>query len=234
MNQTQFYISNRDPILVLWDGSINSNQEELIRATLNSLYDSIGFDKSYLHYLDDDWLEKHFKIGSVDCFEVNGLEKKVVSSIDLPRNQVYFEKFYSLEASDSIRITQKPGEVIFTNRDIFSLGNSYLIGAALGNITLISFFRLNGISDPYLCKATIQTEIFHEVGHILNLPSKRRGLKELEDSIGLHCTNSGCSMKQGLDVPRDWINNTIVRIQNGGVPYCPECIKDLEKLEKDS
>jgi len=80
----------------------------------------------------------------------------------------------------------------------------------------------------------IKTEIAHEIGHVFGLPSNRRGEKNIENSLGPHCKNDGCCMKQGLTVPADWINYTRDRLKNNGDHYyCQDCQTDLrEKFNK--
>ena len=120
-------------------------------------------------------------------------------------------------------------EIVITNKDLYLDKTSFVIGCADDDLgSLISFKRLNLIDDPVLQRETQKTEIFHEVGHIFGLPTVRRGETKLEDSLGLHCKNPGCSMKQGMNVPEDWVTFTQQRLREGGRPYCQECITDLK------
>lgn len=129
---------------------------------------------------------------------------------------------------------RKNWKIGFSNKEIYSSEYDYLIGGADGRTTLISLNWLpkivaETIEEMTLRKEALRTEIFHEVGHILGLPTTRRGQNKLENLIGLHCMNPGCSMKQGMSVPDDWIENTKIRLNNGVDPYCQDCVKDLSQ-----
>ncbi len=119
--------------------------------------------------------------------------------------------------NDPYQVSMPHWEVVFTNKDLYSRETNFVIGIAQPDLsTLISLKRLESISDVGLRGETQKTEIFHEVGHVFGLPTRRRGESRLEYSLGAHCRSAGCSMKQGLRVPEDWINFTSQRLRVGG------------------
>lgn len=94
--------------------------------------------------------------------------------------------------------------------------------------TIISLGRFETIGDIGLRRETQKTEIFHEYGHLLGLPTERRGKQNLDPSLGDHCRSRGCSMKQGLEVPKDWVAFTGERLKMGGKPLCGACLTDFK------
>jgi len=49
--------------------------------------------------------------------------------------------------------------------------------------------------------------------------------KNIKESLGKHCINI-CIMRQGLELPKDWIDLTRDRIKYGAL--CPTCKQDLK------
>lgn len=129
--------------------------------------------------------------------------------------------------------------IILTNKDLYAGNTNFVIGVARPDLgTVISLQRIwNSIRDPKLRNETIKTEIAHEVGHVYNLPSPRRGSAELDNKTlpggGDHCLNPGCCMKQGVSVPKDFIKITQDRLRNlGDQCFCPDCHLDLQEKYK--
>ncbi|MBI4226338.1 hypothetical protein HY612_04460 [Candidatus Roizmanbacteria bacterium] len=142
--------------------------------------------------------------------------------------------------TDSSQIDRPHHSIVFTNKDLYSQNTNFVVGAALPDLgTVISLTRIwNGVRDQKLRDEVIRTEIAHEIGHVYNLPSTRRGTDKLEQSLGNHCRSEGCCMKQGLNVPGDFINITRNRLNFlNDQFYCGECKRDLaakfQRTEKD-
>src|SRR3989338_4270444 len=87
----------------------------------------------------------------------------------------------------------------------------------------VSTYRLQGLSEraKYECLKTIA---IHEFGHVFGLIPESR-TDDVEEIFGKHCTNV-CVMRQGLDVPHDWIKITSDRLVNGTL--CNTCETDLQ------
>lgn len=73
-----------------------------------------------------------------------------------------------------------------------------------------------------------KTLVIHEVGHMFGLPGDRR-TSHVTHSLGKHCTNRKCVMRQGLTVPHDWINLTNDRL-SVNTPFCTECLSEFPKF----
>ena len=216
------------PAFVFWDETVTPDQQSLIQEAVGELYDQIGFDKTKLHFFGN-WKEDGHR-------DLNGLliphkstQWQVESKWNASRSQVKADGVAYEMFQDPFQVTNPHWEVIFTNKDLYITKTSFVIGVAQPDLgTLVSLKRLEAIRDEKLRRETQKTEIYHEVGHIFGLPSGRRGDSKLEYSLGAHCKSPGCSMKQGMQVPTDWVNFTTERLKAGGNPFCEECITDLK------
>ena len=127
--------------------------------------------------------------------------------------------------------------------DVFVVGNdmtskawstgsylNFVVGIACRyNGTVISVNRFRELSGS-MKHGVLQTEAYHEIGHLFGLPDDERR-SDLVAELGGHCPERGCSMKQGMTVPHDWIENTIDRA-NRGQPYCEKCVADLKDYQR--
>lgn len=214
--------------IVYWDETVTVKQQDMVQKAFDELFDAIGFDKSKLHFWGN-WCEETYKDESGNLLPYKSVEWKLLNSWDSNKRQIDASRFHYNMIGDPYQWKNPSWEIIFTNKDLYTIDANYLIGFAIDDFfSVISLYRLEEIANPDLRIETQKTEIFHEVGHVLGLPTERRGNLNLEDSFGLHCKNTGCSMKQGLLVPKDWITNTQERLRLGGDPYCQECITDLK------
>ncbi|HLC58347.1 MAG TPA: hypothetical protein VJI68_00650 [Candidatus Nanoarchaeia archaeon] len=115
-------------------------------------------------------------------------------------------------------------KILIVNGDIYSGNANFLIGSAREGIgATVSTYRLQGLSEraKYECLKTIA---IHEFGHVFGLIPESR-TDDVEEIFGKHCTNV-CVMRQGLDVPHDWIKITSDRLVNGTL--CNTCETDLQ------
>ncbi len=207
---------SKNPICVFWDDTVTIEQQKFIKKTILELLASIELDASNLR------IYGNYKF-NIDGVKSQSFETILTQACIPQQNQVFWEKFVSFVFTKLPNSVLQEFIIIFTNRDILSNTNGILYGAADSKLTLISFKRFVNK------KEIIKTLIFHEVGHILGLPSMRRGEENLAKIIGWHCINPGCSMKQGMNIP-EWQENTKSRLQQGAFPYCKECMEDLHQL----
>ena len=215
------------PTFIFWDETVTTAQQGVIREAFTELFRATGFDPAKISYLGN-WREQDFKDPDGKLKPHKSIEWQVQSKWNASRRQVNAEDVLTSMFFDPYQTTDPHWEVIFTNKDLFVGNTNFVIGGAQPDLgTLISLGRLESIRDTALRGETQKTEIFHEFGHVLNLPTNRRGRNNLDHSLGDHCLSPGCSMKQGLNVPDDWITFTTSRLRSGGRPFCGDCIKDL-------
>ena len=150
------------------------------------------------------------------------------------RNQLNIQMIGQLLVFEPWRDKNKGGkdhyDILVLHSDMYqSEDTNFVIGSAAEGIgTIISTYRFNQLEDRerYEC---IKTETMHELGHVFGLIPKNRK-KDVKKSLGKHCTNI-CVMRQGLNVPEDWIKMTNDRLRYGVL--CPACEKDLINYFKE-
>jgi len=215
------------PTYIFWDETVTSTQQGLIHEAFRELFTEIGFDQSRIQYLGN-WQEPDFRDTAGRLVPNKSIEWQLLSKWNVSRKQIDVVSMLSAMHDDPYQISSPHWEVIVTNKDLYSEETNFVIGGARPDLgTVISLGRLEAIPDARLRGEAQKTEIFHEFGHVLGLPTDRRGSENLEQSLGLHCRSNGCSMKQGLNVPTDWITFATDRLRKGGKPLCGECVTDL-------
>ena len=224
-NKTRLVNSERKnplPIFVFWDETVRPEQQILIREAMGELVDAVGLQKDGLHFYGN-WHEEVYRDASGKLLSNKSISWQVESKLNLTRKQVNAGRIVGDMYDDPYQLAAPHWEVIFTNKDLYSEETNFVIGGAIPDLgTIMSLVRFDTVQDPKLRDECIKTEIFHEVGHVLGLIEDAREAN-IEHSLGTHCTNRGCSMKQGLRVPRDWIEFTQERLEVGGQPFCEEC-----------
>ena len=117
-------------------------------------------------------------------------------------------------------------DVMLLDRDCSTGNTNFVFGAAwpkLGYVESVS--RLRPGIDRQLRLRLIQRCTSHEFGHVLGLPA--RGWN-VEQSLGTHCTNAACCMRQGVD-RKTWIEQ-LQEEERVGVIFCRECRTELRQL----
>lgn len=215
------------PTFIFWDETVSPTQQGLLREAFDELFTEIGFDQSNILYLGN-WRESSFRDNTGKLIPHKSIEWQLQSKYDTSRRQIKADEALYAMFNDPYQISTPHWEVVVTNKDLYAEGTNFVIGSAMPDLgTVISLGRLEAIHDVGLRGEAQKTEIFHEFGHVLGLPTNRRGSSNLDHSLGPHCRSVGCSMKQGLNVPTDWITFTTERLKKGGKPLCGECVTDL-------
>jgi predicted Zn-dependent protease len=107
--------------------------------------------------------------------------------------------------------------------DIYCQDTNFVIGQAAGNFgVVLSTNRFKNLDDKlkYEC---LKTLAIHEMGHAFGLIRKRT--KDIDYTLGPHCKYT-CVMRQGLIIPKDWINITNDRLKYGAL--CYDCKEELK------
>lgn len=219
--------STQIPTFIFWDHTITQTQQSLIREAFFELFAAAKLDTKQLSFLGN-WHENTYKDTQGQLLPNKSVEWQIQSKWNKERQQANGSDIVTTMYNDPYQVDTPHWEAVFTNLDLYDERTNFLIGAAQPDLgTVISLHRLEKIADPGLRGEAEKTEIFHEFGHVLHLPSYRRGAENIEMSLGEHCKNQGCSMKQGLSVPNDWIMFTVDRIKANRGPYCHDCQLDL-------
>ncbi len=217
------------PIFVFWDETVTPKQQAIIKKAFEELSNFLGDKLAGVEYYGN-WAEENHKNPDGSLIPYKSIEWQLKTFINKSRNQIDASDASRQMFSDPNQLTHPHWEVIFTNTDLFLPETNFVIGAANTDLgTIMSLSRLERIKDETLRGETQKTEIFHEFGHVLALPTNRRSSSQIEQSIGNHCMSPACSMQQGLIVPDDWIKFTNARLKNGGEPFCKECKADLNQ-----
>lgn len=216
-----------NPIYFMHTPDITQEERALAIEALEEILDIVGVGEEIpivdfgvwreTNYIDENgWLAPH---KSVDWY-VNGWynSQRHQVDVDAAMTQVIFDPLIGI---------QPHYDVILTAQDLYTRNTSFIVGVAYPRIgTIISVNRFRAVSDRKMQIETKKQELYHEVGHVFDLPNKGRGF-DIDYSLGAHCTNL-CSVRQGIRVPDDWINFVNDRIKTGQV-YCDSCITDLRE-----
>lgn len=216
------------PTFVFWDETVTDSQQLIIHEAFTELSNFLGNKLGPVSY-HGNWRESDYRNPDGSLVPFKSIQWQLDTFLNKSRGQINTETAALQMYNDPNQISNPHWEAIFTNKDLYTPETHFVIGVARPDLgTIMSLSRLEAIRDAGLKGEAQKTEIFHEFGHVLSLPTKRRGVNNLEDSLGHHCLSAGCSMKQGLSVPNDWIGFTIARLEQGGDPFCGECKTDLE------
>ncbi len=168
-----------------------------------------------------DWIDSSGKLvphSSVDWY-VNrwyNLQREQVDA-DEGARQLLFDPWVK---------AQQHYDVILTALDLYMPNTKFIVGGAHRKRgTIISVKRFKDVRDRSMGEETIKQEVYHEVGHVFDLPDENRG-SGITYSLGAHCANL-CAMRQGIVVPRDWINFVYDRKRTGQI-YCNTCAAELK------
>lgn len=213
---------------VFSDETISENDQQILNEAMFDLFHAVNLDTQKLRFRGN-WRSEKYIDSRGHLAPYESIEWLMKKHYDDKRNQCQADSLTFDSYYDPYQYKYPHWEVIFTKRDLFTDGNKWVFGATQPDLsTIISLSRFEEFADdPKSRRELIRTLVFHEFGHILGLPSARRG-RNLEESIGTHCASKGCSMRQGSSVP-NFINNTTDRLRNMGKgrPYCSDCMNDL-------
>jgi hypothetical protein len=124
------------------------------------------------------------------------------------------------------RIDHPHYDVILVADDMYYQKNSFIIGlSGLGLGIIVSTYRFMDLPQQEQIEC-IKTVALHELGHVFGAIHSKR-IQAVEDKLGRHCTNV-CVLRQGLVVPRDWLQMTKDRVRSGR-PFCDECIAGMRR-----
>src|SRR3989338_1891490 len=216
------YLINQEGLIDLEKQAVLDGVSELIRLADVSNVELVDFgvwrNKDYKN-LDDSLREYQ----SVDWY----IEEGKRTSMD--RRQVNAEAILFTFHGEPWRYPENGGndhyDLLVVHEDIYAGDNDFIIGLGIEGIgTVISTRRFFGVNNKarYEC---IKTETMHEMGHVFGLLPEER-TENVKNLLGKHCANK-CVMRQGLQVPDDWILMSHHLIQHGAL--CSTCRDDLRE-----
>lgn len=206
------------PINVMYDSGITRTEEAAIIAGLDEVKRLLG-GLEYTNFGSRSWGEGDFS--SADWYVQHA---HVVPRLDR----------FQLDAGSLLYLLQvEPWQehehidVMFTSHDLAIMDEddhylNFVFGVAHDRYTVQSVARYRELPEfeRYLA---IKMVVQHELGHIFSMAADLSRLNT-EDSLGPHCTNFGCVMRQGLSVP-EWVQHALESHATGMV-YCPQCLAD--------
>ncbi len=228
---------NIKPIYVMSEDGIEDFQLKAVLAGIREILQLAGVDQAIeVHNLGrsseersstDDTLVPH---KSVEWYVNRGREES--SRPKQANASVVLDKLLELpNGSDLLLGSDHPHyHVLVLHTDIYQDEDTcYVAGSAYPALgTVLSVKRFCGLNSKEQMAGCIQTEVMHEVGHVFRVPALNRK-DNVEESLGKHCTNNGCVMRQGLIVPGDWLRMTDERL-HADSPLCAACLRDLRSF----
>lgn len=210
------------PICVSYDSGVDFFEEAAIRSGLFEALECLRYQNSVRIIGSDPWHQG--KCSSADWY-IGGAKT-------IYRDQIGQQ----IDADDLIRmlmcspwqINEPHIDILFTSHDLTVRRDgdwlNFVFGASLGRVTVQSVARFRDIPNGDDRRLAIKTLMQHELGHIFGMAANPNR-SNVRDSIGPHCTNYGCVMRQALTVPA-WVENAREAYQMGTI-YCPQCRKDM-------
>ena len=218
---------NIKPIYLMHESGVECFQLEAVIAGISEILQLAGVSseiqiKNFGAWRNDNWQEN----GQLTMFNsIDWYLERAWKNSDEP-GQLNGGSFIRDFQITPWRKAQPHYDVVVLKSDMYSEGVGFVIGLAVECVgTVISVARFCSL-ERNLQIECLKTEIIHEAGHVFGLPPNDRQ-DNIEYSIGKHCLNF-CTMRQGLEVPEDWIRITGDRLQSGA--FCPQCQKDLQRF----
>jgi predicted Zn-dependent protease len=220
------FVMNQDGLSDLERKAVLDGASEMIMLAGSSGIDLIDFGAFRMNdYKDSDGSLKGFR--SVDWYVQTGRDG--IRGRGRNSNQLNADRMQAALIVEPWRSPSEGGrdhyDILVVHDDMYASGTNFATGIAHEGIgATISTHRFQELENTakYEC---IKTVTMHELGHVFGLIPAQR-LQNVEDSYGKHCTNE-CIMRQGLQVPDDWIDITVDRLMHG-YPLCHTCERDLK------
>lgn len=126
-----------------------------------------------------------------------------------------------------------PYQLVLLRSDMYASKPGMRASFVAGNTSpefaaIMSYFRLKGLCEEAQLDC-LQTLAFHEIGHLFGALEREHDVLE---SLGTHCANYYCVMRQFPAVPRDLEIITGYRLgrdEQGRLAYCDECANDMRR-----
>ena len=211
-------------IHVMHDSGIDGLEEQAIRDALEEFL-RIFPEREILFFGDGAWSIGDYSSADWYVKRAQQIYQKSVGHVQL--NADYLLDLILREPWQDVPHI----DVMLTSHDLTATDDggrflNFVFGLTHRAATVQSVYRFRpgaaslSDEDRYLA---IKMLIHHELGHIF-LMAADPNRSHTEESLGEHCTNPGCVMRQGLSVP-EWVQHARESYDMGMV-YCPQCLAD--------
>lgn len=214
------------PVYVTFDSGIDALEE---RAILDGIAATMCFSHmrrelrvfgampwSEGDYSSADWYVKHTR--KIYQCKIDGVQLDADHLLDLLSHEPWQE-------------SEPHIDVMFVSQDLTARNGdgwlNFVFGIANGRVTVQSVARYREIANLGDRMAAIKMVAQHELGHVFGMAGNKNR-SNTEDNLGMHCTNPGCVMRQGLSVP-EWVRHARESYRSG-IIYCPQCLADAAKV----
>ena len=215
------------PVYVMFEHGVSLIQKAITIEALNEIL-KIGNSKNKIPVKDfGHWRNDGWKNGST-LVPYQSVDWYCDHAFNASRNQLDADKISTALAVEPWQKLELHHDILVTKRDLFFKGTNWVLGGAMHHLASISsVFRVEHwiTNDTYLQNECFRSILLHEFGHMFGLisnPTRR----DVEQSLGTHCINKGCIMRQGLSIDV-WIKHTRERLKLKS-PFCPNCVHDLQ------
>lgn len=217
------------PIFVMQEPGVSSGYVRVVLEGIDEILGLARVEPKMIPVRDlGVWRESDWRIGnqtvperSVDWYIEQGRAGSIKSG------QLNTWPMIMCMSVNPLRFGQRHYEVLILNSDIYFQDIDFIIGHAMRAVLALgSTFRFSQLTQKE-SEECIKSEMMHELGHMFGLPDTNRQDGSLEDSLGIHCTNT-CVMRQGLAIPNDFQRITQDRLHHG--PFCSACLRELREF----
>lgn len=147
------------------------------------------------------------------------------------RGQLVADSLIELLKKEPWQVYHPHIDVLVVSEDLTAMTEdggyvNFCFGATKNRFTVLSVARFRKLLNVQARYLSIKRLFEHELGHILGMASNP-DRSHVTFNLGYHCTNHGCTMRQGTTI-EEWANLAIESYSNNMI-YCPECIKDASR-----
>lgn len=214
----------RKPIYLIYSEEVERNE---VRVAVNTLTEGakLYHGRSFINLGD--------RVGI--CEPHLGLDE-LISKVEIVKVSDYGGQMDALQLWELLYASKwrlaQPGIVVcLVSQDLTArIGGkslNFCFGYTRGDVTIQSVARLRDLNGEDGA-TMLGGLIMHELGHVFSIAGDpNRG--HTEYLLGMHCTNFGCVMQQGLT--REELLKKFVGAKKLHRFYCSDCMRDIKRIE---
>lgn len=206
------------PIRLFWTPGITQIEIDATVIAIANMHDEL-FGRAAEMDVFGDWVNPNGHVdGAGELLPHLSLEWYLENTWDQERQQLYAGPVIQRLATEHEKFGRDSHiDVVLTEHDLYDDGTNFIFGEAANRSAIFStarFQRQEAIVFQYL--------VAHELGHIFGLPREDRN--DVVQSLGPHCTQHGCIMRQSLSMEEAVFHANETR--SIGRMFCPNCVED--------